>query len=76
MLRHARAALGAAALLGGLVVAPASAGAATPGPDDGIHRGRGWYDADLRIPEPPLALALVIIGAAAMRLRDRRRARG
>ncbi|MEZ4385583.1 MAG: hypothetical protein R3A79_29970 [Nannocystaceae bacterium] len=70
-----RSALGAALLFGGLVVAPSGASAASPA-SDGLHRGRGWYSADLRIPEPPLALALVILGAAAMRRRDRLRALG
>ncbi len=63
-------------LAGGLVVAPGLANASvsptgTPEPLQGVHRGEGWYDATVQIPEPPLALALVLIGAAAMRLRGR-----
>ncbi len=72
--------VGAALLVGGLVIAPSLAGATSSsdalagqaGPSEGLYRGHGWYDAKLRVPEPPLALALVIIGAAAMRVRDRR----
>lgn len=76
--------LGAALLVGGLLGAPGLASAGSPddvelsavaAPTDGLHRGHGWYDAKVRIPEPPLALALVIIGAAAMRIRDRRQRR-
>jgi hypothetical protein len=45
--------------------------------DDGIHRGTGWYVAGAAVPEPPVALALVIVGVAGMRVRERRRqARG
>lgn len=76
--------LGAALLVGGLLGAPglASAGSsadvelsAVAAPTGGLHRGHGWYDAKVQIPEPPLALALVIIGAMAMRIRDRRQRR-
>ncbi|MCB9704775.1 MAG: hypothetical protein H6711_23070 [Myxococcales bacterium] len=64
--------LGLAALFA-LSLAPGLARADAPASgDEGLHRGRGWYSADVRVPEPPLALALVIIGAAAMRRRDRR----
>ena len=76
--------VGAALLVGGLLGAPGLASAASSTDvefapvdlNEGLHRGHGWYNAKLRIPEPPLALALVIIGAAAMRLRDRRRFMG
>lgn len=43
--------------------------------DDEVHRGTGWYAAGRSIPEPPIALALVIVGAAGMRVRERRRQR-
>lgn len=43
--------------------------------DDVVHRGTGWYVADASIPEPPIALALVIVGALGMRARERRRQR-
>lgn len=46
---------------------------ASPAPaDDVIHRGHGWYSPDLSVPEPPIALALVIVGVAGMRVRERR----
>ncbi len=73
--------VGAALLVGaGWLAAPSLASATSSadalateaGPSDSFHRGHGWYDAKVRVPEPPLALALVILGAAAMRLRDRR----
>lgn len=45
----------------------------SPAPaDDVVHRGHGWYSADLSVPEPPYALALVIVGVAGMRVRERR----
>lgn len=46
----------------------------TPAPaDDVIDRGIGWYSASApTIPEPPVALALVIVAAAGMRVRERR----
>ena len=83
MLRRLAPSVGAALLVGGLIGAPGLASAATStnvelaasDPSDGLHRGHGWYNAKLRTPEPPLALALVIVGAAAMRLRDRRHRR-
>jgi len=43
----------------------------SPPVDEGVHRGTGWYSTDV-VPEPPYALALVIIGAAGMRARERR----
>jgi hypothetical protein len=43
--------------------------------DAGVHRGSGWYSPGVAIPEPPIGLALVILGAAGMRLRERRRSR-
>lgn len=46
-----------------------------PAVDDAVHRGTGWYSAGTSIPEPPIALALVIIGAAGMRVRERRQRR-
>ena len=78
--RLARSASTALLFTGGLVVAPglANASASPTGATgaketlQGVHRGEGWYDATVRVPEPPLALALVLIGAAGMRLRDRR----
>ncbi|HGG57141.1 MAG TPA: hypothetical protein ENK31_05040 [Nannocystis exedens] len=75
--RLARSAFTALLFTGSLVVAPgiANASASPTGAKEtlqGVHRGEGWYDATVRIPEPPLALALVLIGAAGMRLRDHR----
>lgn len=43
--------------------------------DDEVHRGAGRVPAGRSIPEPPIALALVIVGAAGMRVRERRRQR-
>lgn len=54
------------------IAAAGEGGESTSTPEEGLHRGVGWYHADARIPEPPLALALVIVGAWAMRRRDRR----
>lgn len=39
--------------------------------EDGFHRGTGWYSTDA-VPEPPIALALVIVAAAGMRSYERR----
>lgn len=39
----------------------------------GLHRGVGFSATD-PVPEPPFALALVIVAAAGMRVRERRRA--
>lgn len=39
--------------------------------EEGFHRGTGWYSTDA-VPEPPFALALVIVGAAGMRAYERR----
>ena len=45
---------------------------AEPAPvEAGLHRGTGWYSTSA-VPEPPFALALVIIGVAGMRARERR----
>lgn len=41
--------------------------------DETVDRGRGWYAPGAAIPEPPVALALVIVAAAGMRARERRR---
>ena len=64
----------------GLVLAEVALVAATPGmtgaAEEGVHRGEGWYSPDARVPEPPLALALVIVAAAGMRARERRLRRG
>lgn len=56
------------ALLGQLLL-----GAHVQPADDVLERGRGWYIAGATVPEPPIGLALVILGAAGMRLRERRR---
>jgi hypothetical protein len=55
----------------GLALANLLFSAEPPPADEGLHRGTGWYSTD-KVPEPPFALALVIIGAAGMRARDRR----
>lgn len=45
----------------------------SPAPvDEVFHRGHGWHSPDASIPEPPYALALVIVGVAGMRARERR----
>ncbi|MEZ4451820.1 MAG: hypothetical protein R3B09_20320 [Nannocystaceae bacterium] len=73
---HGRAARRILTLAAGIGLACASTSARADDPStatvDGFHRGVGWYDADVKIPEPPLALALVIVGAWAMRRRERR----
>lgn len=56
------------ALMGHLLLGPH-----VPPADDTFDRGRGLYIAGATIPEPPIGLALVILGAAGMRLRERRR---
>ena len=38
--------------------------------EEGFHRGTGWYVPG-SVPEPPVALALVIVAAAGMRVRER-----
>lgn len=40
--------------------------------DAAIERGTGWYAAGATVPEPPIALALVIVAAFGMRVRERR----
>lgn len=61
----------------GLALAPLllAAGPAAPDVEEAVERGRGWYVAGASIPEPPIALALVIVGVAGMRARERRRRR-
>lgn len=54
----------------GLAATPAAEPAAS---DETVDRGRGWYAPGAAIPEPPVALALVIVAAAGMRARERRR---
>ena len=45
---------------------------AAPAPvEDGVHRGTGWYSTT-PVPEPPIALALVIVGVAGVRAQERR----
>jgi hypothetical protein len=57
----------------GLALVTLLVGDAPQPADDEVHRGTGWYSAGTSIPEPPIALALVIVGAAGMRVRERRR---
>lgn len=58
----------------GLAATPAAEPAAEPAAtDETVDRGRGWYAPGAAIPEPPVALALVIVAAAGMRARERRR---
>ena len=50
---------------------PAPVEAAPVDVEAGFHRGTGWYSTTA-IPEPPFALALVIVGVAGMRAYERR----
>lgn len=62
-------------MLGLALVTQLLGGSPAPADDvvhDVVHRGHGWYSADLSVPEPPYALALVIVGVAGMRARERR----
>jgi hypothetical protein len=61
--------------LANLLLVGAPAPPAQAPTDDVVHRGTGWHVAGASIPEPPIALALVIVGALGMRVRDRRRQR-
>lgn len=55
-----------------LVVLPLALAEPAAPEDAGVHRGQGWYVAGPAVPEPPIALALVIIAAGGMRVRERR----